>query len=414
MQESDSESDRDSGARHLFPDAEDDDEFATPPRTFSASPTPDPRNSPTQSLAPPSPAHNPGSLLDSLEALERKWSARTPSTPASVLSNICRHFDAESEFDANRIEVASRRCWAEFAGVATGLNVAFNSGSLPHEGRSDVVRRLEAIKSAIAHAKAGLLQFVRHEIGETGGQPKTPDCVRTELISAWYDRAAMYGLRALDVKGCEELCYSVVKSNGYNTRAFKVETTIQQALFDTCNVFMADGDLYNKLTSNGSFQTDIPAHIAANRNDPRFPVIQKDRHIFAFNNGVYVAWLRDSILKPGNPAVGEGGVRDMFIPYEGGRVDQVLNAEVCASKYFDLAFDEVARDQVVNNGGEWYALPTPNLQQILDAQHLPEEACRWMYAFIGRMLYSVGELDGLQLIVYLKGVAGTGKKSTPS
>ena len=74
-----------------------------------------------------------------------------------------------------------------------------------------------------------------------------------------------------------------------------------------------------------------------------------------------------------------------------------------------FSLDEVARNQVIDGEMDWYGLPTPSLQQILDAQRLPEEAYRWMYAFIGRMLYSVGELDGLQLIVYLKGVAGTGK-----
>ncbi|GAQ91008.1 hypothetical protein KFL_007120120 [Klebsormidium nitens] len=380
--ESDSESDRVGVRRRLF--AEDaEDVYGTPPRTFPSSPggpESSGERSPERSLVHSQshgPAQGSASLLEALEALERKWNVGRPVSPAAALSSMCSYFDAETDFDATRIEAASRRCWAEFASIAQGLNGAFKDGHLPPTDHDNVVRRLEAVRSAISRGKAGLLQFAPPGPEAPTTQPKEADCARTELISAWYDRAARYGLRALEVKGCEDLCYSAIKSDGYNTRAFKVETTIQQALFDTCNVY-ADERLYSLLTSNGSFQTDIPAHIAANRNDPRFPVIHKDRHVFAFKNGVYVAWLRDSILKPGSGLLVGEDVRDLFIPYAGGRVDQLLKPEVCASKYFDLPFDEAARLRVVDGDLDWYQLPTPNLQQILEAQRLPEEACRWL------------------------------------
>lgn len=348
-----------------------------------------------------------------LENLERKWGVGQPRSPAEMIALACANLDAQDGLDPLRIDAASRQCWSDYASGIQWFTAAFRDGRHVPFGREEVTRRFEALKSVIRQAKEGLLALLPRAIER---EERDEACVRTELISAWYDRACLYGLRALQAEGCEQFCYSEVKSNGYNTRAYKVETTIQQALFDTCDC-LTNEVLYNKLTSQGGFQTDIPAHISANRNDPRFPLIQKDRHVFAFSNGLYVAWLRKSLLRTPvetcgealSIALDEGAVRDFFIPYEGGRVEKALKAEVCACKYFDHPFDEAARLSVTSGRTDWYALATPNLQQILDAQRLPEEACRWLYAFIGRMIYSVGELDGLQLIVYLKGVAGTGE-----
>lgn len=346
-----------------------------------------------------------------IEALESKWGIVEPRISAvQALQIACNNLDAAEAFDPLRIEAAARGCWAEFANSVQWYATAFEEGQEVDITRDELTRRFERLKSVIRLSKEALLKFVATE-GNDREEPLEKVGTRTEIISAWYDRASLLGLRALEAEGCEHLCYSEIKSEGYKTRAFKAETTIQQALFDTCDS-LAHEILYNKLTSNGSFQNDIPAHIAANRHDPRFPVIQKDRHVFAFKNGLYVAWLRQSILNPDcGVTVADGEIRDAFLTYSSGQVDRLLRPEVCACKYFDIPFDDAAREQVTTGAAEWYGLATPNLQQILDAQRLPEEACRWIYAFIGRMLYSVGELDGLQLIVYLKGIAGTGKQT---
>lgn len=347
---------------------------------------------------PEAPEHDPNSVV----VLEQKWGIGRPATEA--LQIACRNLDALEVFDPLKIEAASRACWAEFASSAQWYSTSFQEGRQVDLTREEMTERFERLKCVIRQSKDALLKFVSTEREE----PTEKAGVRTEIISAWYDRASLLRLRALEAEGCEHLCYSEIKSNGHNTRAFKAETTIQQALFNTCDP-LANETLYNMLTSNGSFQTDIPAYISANRHDARFPIIQKDRHVFAFKNGIYVAWLRQSILNANcGVTVADGEVKDAFIPYVGGRVDRLLRPEVCACKYFEVEFDEAAHNQTVN-GVNWYELATPNLQQILDAQRLPAEASRWTYAFIGRMLYSVGELDGLQLIVYMKGIAGTGK-----
>jgi hypothetical protein len=126
--------------------------------------------------------------------------------------------------------------------------------------------------------------------------------------------------------------------------------------------------------------------------DPEFPDLVKDRRVFSFRNGVYVAKHWD-------------GARyiDVFWPYAD--KTRTLPQRIVACKYFDTIFDDYAGVQ------DWYDIPTPYLQSILAFQEFPEDVARWMYVFIGRLIYEVGELDGWQVIPFLKGTAGSGKST---
>lgn len=128
--------------------------------------------------------------------------------------------------------------------------------------------------------------------------------------------------------------------------------------------------------------------------DPEFPDLVKDRRVFSFRNGVYVAKNWDEATNR---------FHDVFWPY----ADQtrVLPQRVVACKYFDADFDDFPEVQ------DWYDIPTPYLQTVLDFQEFPEDVARWMYVFIGRLIYEVGELDGWQVIPFLKGTAGSGKST---
>ena len=54
---------------------------------------------------------------------------------------------------------------------------------------------------------------------------------------------------------------------------------------------------------------------------------------------------------------------------------------------------------------------TAALQHILDSQELDHDVCCWVYAFLGRMLYALGEKDRWQIAPFVKGVAGSGKST---
>ena len=49
--------------------------------------------------------------------------------------------------------------------------------------------------------------------------------------------------------------------------------------------------------------------------------------------------------------------------------------------------------------------------ELVHHQKFDEEESRWIYAFLGRVLYEVNEIDGWQVITFFKGKAGTGKST---
>jgi hypothetical protein len=143
-------------------------------------------------------------------------------------------------------------------------------------------------------------------------------------------------------------------------------------------------DQWKNLTHGKGNATSASEYLASCR-DIQFPELVKDRSVFAFKNGLYFAKL-DKFWEYSSPTPPPAGV-------------------VAAAKYFDKdcsTFDDVQ---------DWYDIPTPNLQKILDYQEFPEDVCRWMYIFLGRLLYSVGELDGWQVIPFCKGQASSGKST---
>ena len=116
--------------------------------------------------------------------------------------------------------------------------------------------------------------------------------------------------------------------------------------------------------------------------DVQLPELVKDRHVFSFEDGIYLA--------------GE----DRFCAY-GTAAHAALPTNLVAAKYFALPFLSTTADGVDGEGGDWYrGIATPHLQSILDYQDMTEEVCRWMYAMIGRLIYEVGERDGWQVITF--------------
>jgi hypothetical protein len=124
--------------------------------------------------------------------------------------------------------------------------------------------------------------------------------------------------------------------------------------------------------------------------DVQLPDLHPDRHVFSFTNGVYLAH-RDEFVAYGTPA------------------HAALPTDLVAAKYFDQPFPAELASH--DDDDDWYAIPTPHVQGILDYQDMGEDVCRWMYVMLGRMLYDVGERDAWQVIPFLKGAASSGKST---
>lgn len=124
--------------------------------------------------------------------------------------------------------------------------------------------------------------------------------------------------------------------------------------------------------------------------DVQLPDLRKDRHVFSFSNGIYLA------------------ARDVFVPYADSAAMSTVATDVVAARFFDLPFPVGA----AVGSGDWYtAIPTPHLQSIMDYQGMEEDVCRWLYVMIGRLIYEVNELDGWQVLPFLKGAASSGKST---
>ena len=116
--------------------------------------------------------------------------------------------------------------------------------------------------------------------------------------------------------------------------------------------------------------------------DHQLPPLVKQRGVYSFRNGVYLAR------------------EDRFHAFDA--QPEPLPDSVVACKFFDDDFVPYDR---------WEDIPTPCLDSIADHQEWPAEVRQWMYVLLGRMLYAVNELDGWQVVPFFMGKAGTGKST---
>jgi hypothetical protein len=144
---------------------------------------------------------------------------------------------------------------------------------------------------------------------------------------------------------------------------------------------------WKQFTKNGNMRRNLVDHLTVCV-DSQFTELKKDRHVFAFKNGLYVTCEKDD----GQPR---------FYIYDSNEFNN-LAPNIVAAKYFDQDFD---------NGkyGDFMDIPTPTLDSIPKYQKFDDDTTYWLYAFIGRMLYEVNEKDKWQVVPFLKGMASTGK-----
>lgn len=177
---------------------------------------------------------------------------------------------------------------------------------------------------------------------------------------------------------------AIVTPEGHMTHAWKSVCTIEQLVYARAVKKEGDFEQWSNLTSNAG-AGDAVCKYLKNCEDPQFPTLTKDRSVFAFRNGVYVA--RD----------------DRFYAFDGDAGE--LPDTVVAAKFFDMDFREFAH---LTN---WRDIPTPHLSSIMQYQQWPADVCDWAMVFFGRLLYNVGEKDRWQVILFLLGAAGAGKST---
>jgi hypothetical protein len=199
------------------------------------------------------------------------------------------------------------------------------------------------------------------------------------------------------------MCYQkIYNAKGQDTHAWKPAMTVKNFVLDMTRKELNANMWKNRTASkeNTNFVTRELTECLA----PEFEDLAKDRHIFSFNNGVY-------ITKVPSPEEDKEHIWvDQWIPFEGPG-SKKIGASVVSSKYFDLNFEDCSEE---NGYEDWFDIIVkhcPHFKSVMDYQQWPEEVQRWLCILMGRMLYDIGELDDWQVYIFLLGMAGSGKST---
>ena len=229
-----------------------------------------------------------------------------------------------------------------------------------------------------------------------------------KLLVALFQQLARKGYKRHRSWCCEQI---VISETGIPTRAFRHVVEISRFVYDTCNKDR-NGDMWLNMTAGPHNACNAIRHLTECVDDD-FPMIEKNRHMWSFKNGILLARSWDSDLER---------YTCQFIPYSNSVYTTVLGAHAASCKYIDVDFPfehieaaiEQWEDDMTVDDDEipfWYCIPTPNFQSVLDYQDLTPEVAAWMYVMVGRLCFDVGDMDRWQVIPYIKGVARSGKST---
>lgn len=268
----------------------------------------------------------------------------------------------------------------------------------------EIIQTIEGVLENLFYAKKLVLSAMRHKLAMHNAAASSPeekavlDDDLDERLGNWSIRFRWFGdqklkdvqklvLHLLDTAmessyrkqgGC---IFEPVIVDGHNTHAWRQVSDITQFVYRHCQKD-TQLDQFLNLTSAKSNIDAVVEYLKKCR-DMQLPWLVKQRDVFAFTDGVYLARS------------------DTF--HEFATATRPLPDTVVAAKFFDLPGVVHARNKA------WRSIPTPHLDGILGYQKFSQEVCDWMFILIGRMLYDLGELDGWQIIPFLLGQAGSGK-----
>ena len=206
--------------------------------------------------------------------------------------------------------------------------------------------------------------------------------------------ACLQNLYEMNIKRYKGYCCTQIKTDEeQDTRAWKQVETIQEYVYGVAQK-ETRYELWKNLSMRGSVYNDVIRHLT-NCKDMQFPEIIKNRHVWSFKNGIFIGKEWSAIT---------GLYESRFYTYDS-REFKNLDQTVVSCKYFDKEFTDY--DHLEN----WYDIPTPFFQSILDYQKFDSEVSKWMYVMGGRLCFNVSDMDTWQIIPFLKGIARSGKST---
>lgn len=329
--------------------------------------------------------------------LAKKW---LPASPDRDKFGLPINIDRE---DVDRMLVNQRRT-VTIAGFM--LARAETLDVLNHEStdiNGDVMSLERRIKRFKASYKNVVEKFIKNDTEyRTFNQPQSENIeidFDLEKDASAYQKLLLYLLGQAYKHGFRryrDQCCKEIMSGRFSTRAWHPVKEIKEFVYDETQK-EDDPVMWMNLTNRGNMASDVVKHLM-NCKDIQFPEIKKNRHVWSFANGL----LDSRPIEENRDASGKR--RFVFYEYTSPEF-QGLDPSLVSCKYFDQNFDPFEDVE------DWYSIPTPHMQSVLDYQRFEEDVCRWTYVFLGRLCYEINELDGWQVIPFLKGIAGSGKST---
>nr|WRJ69660.1 hypothetical protein TetV2_00211 [Oceanusvirus sp.] len=200
-------------------------------------------------------------------------------------------------------------------------------------------------------------------------------------------------LRNADFRRYDDSVYERVKApNGNPTIAWKPHSKLSEFIYRRCD--KSENPEMWLLVAQPSDVVGAAVRYFVSSCDPEFPALKKDKGMFSFSNGVYLAASNEFFEYP----------LEAGHPLHGGDVP---------GKHFDQEFPVVmwrsmgGRDGV----GNWRDIPTPAVQTIFEYQDIPQDAIDMMYLTTGRLMHDVGKKDNYGYVGMITGAAGNGKST---
>lgn len=183
----------------------------------------------------------------------------------------------------------------------------------------------------------------------------------------------------------KENFYKQIVYDGFNTHAWCIKHDIYGMISEVYNRTRSNTEWTDMIQHLRSNITDIIAYFETFHNDIEIRRLKPDRHIWSFHNGIYNA------------------KKNRFIYYKDGKIPHHWTS----IKFIDqtLHYDELSSK---NN---WMDIETPAIERIFRSQDFDDDMMKVAYAMLGKCLYDLREMDKWEIIMFIKGTAGTGKST---
>ena len=343
-------------------------------------------------------------LFRYLSSFENKWILHNNKNINTIVTKSLENFGLQDNYSFDEVNTNYKKCLYNVVYLQIELGNKLTSEERDEEYQ-DVQTKFFKIFESIDYCskilKFGCLLINSHsdeniEIKDDIGELRF---IKPNLeANSPFQNLLLYLLDNVYISGLQrygDSLYEKIMYNGHFTHAWKEKMSIRKFIYEKTEYCQSYQQWHN-LTSNPSNIKTLTDYLE-NMKDPRIMDLVKDRHVFAFTNGIYNC----------KEEVNVDGVKmyvDHFYEY-GSDITRSLDKNVVASKFFNTPFNNY---ETVD---DWYEIPTPVFQSIFDYQDFNEDVSRWIYVFMGRLLFNLGELDNWQVALFLEGVAGSGKST---